>query len=258
LNEGTWDGREIVSAEWVKQSTTAQYQTPWGYGYGYQWWTLPNVDAYAATGHYEQKIYVVPRADLVVVFTADIADEDPHPTDSFLERYIVPACTDLPAARPAEVYANYGLAFDYPLGAQLVTRPIPGGDTVSDASGMVQFNTLYPPLEVVTVVWDQAGDSVDVVQYLEAFMASLGQETGLAYDWGESSEVRKGERDLALQFFRTRAGGLTYSGVIGIWHCQEANRLYLLIYAVTPEIAGEEVLAAFQQHLESLVCHRAD
>jgi hypothetical protein len=157
-----------------------------------------------------------------------------------------------------EVYANYGLAFEYPLGAQLVVRPIPGRDTVSDASGMVQFNTLYPPLEVISVVWDQAGDGVDVVQYLEAFLASLGQETGIAYDWGESSETRLGERDLALQFFRTTADGLAYSGVTGAWHCQEANRFYLLTYAVTPERAGEEVLAAFQQHLDSLVCHGAD
>ena len=29
----------------------------------------------------EQKIYVDPDNDMIVVFTADIADEDPHPTD---------------------------------------------------------------------------------------------------------------------------------------------------------------------------------
>jgi CubicO group peptidase (beta-lactamase class C family) len=94
LNNGTWDGREIVSPAWVEQSTTAHYQTPWGMGYGYQWWTLPRTEAYAATGHYDQRIYVDPARDLVVVFTANIADEDPHPTEDWLVRYIMAACTD--------------------------------------------------------------------------------------------------------------------------------------------------------------------
>jgi CubicO group peptidase (beta-lactamase class C family) len=94
LKNGAWDGREIVSPEWVDQSTTAHYRTPWGMGYGYQWWTLPRSDVYSATGHYDQRIYVSPRYELVVVFTANIADEDPHPTEGWMSRYIIAACTD--------------------------------------------------------------------------------------------------------------------------------------------------------------------
>jgi len=94
LHNGTWDGKEIVSSEWVAQSTTAHYRTPWGLGYGYQWWTLPRSDVFAATGHYDQRIYVSHEHDLVVVFTANIADEDPHPTEGWVSRYIVAACKD--------------------------------------------------------------------------------------------------------------------------------------------------------------------
>jgi CubicO group peptidase (beta-lactamase class C family) len=92
LHNGQWDGEQIVSNEWVTQSTTAHYSTPWGMGYGYQWWTLPRSQAYAATGHYDQRIYVAPEQDLVTVFTANIADEDPHPTEDWFQRYIVGAC----------------------------------------------------------------------------------------------------------------------------------------------------------------------
>ena len=42
-----------------------------GRGYGYQWWTLER-GIFAAQGHYEQLIYVVPEADMVVVFTGSI------------------------------------------------------------------------------------------------------------------------------------------------------------------------------------------
>ena len=94
LNNGTWDGREIVSADWVSRSTTSLYQTPWGNGYGYQWWTLDWIDTYAASGHYDQWIYVTPEENLVVVFTANIADEDVHPTEMLLQLYILPACID--------------------------------------------------------------------------------------------------------------------------------------------------------------------
>jgi hypothetical protein len=45
---------------------------------------------------------------------------------------------------------------------------------------------------------------------------------------------------------------------MGIWHCEEAARIYLLTYAVTPEAAEEDLLATFQQRLDDLACHEAD
>jgi CubicO group peptidase (beta-lactamase class C family) len=91
LNNGTWNGNEIVSSEWVSEATRTHAMTPWTQGYGYQWWTFPDYGVYSATGHYEQKIYVIPEHDTVVVFTANIADEDPHPTDYFVFNYILQA-----------------------------------------------------------------------------------------------------------------------------------------------------------------------
>lgn len=258
LNKGSWDGQEIVSPEWVEQSTQTHYQTSWGYGYGYQWWVLPEVEAYAATGHYEQKIYVVPRADLVVVFTANIADQDPHPADSFLERYIVPACIDLPDVSPVETYAKYGLRFKVPMGAQLTEAPIPGRDTISETSGMVQYNSLYPPLEVVNLIWDQADEEIDERLYLEEFGASIGQETGAGYEWGAFSETQKGDHKVAIRFFRTATHDLAFSGIMGLWYCPESGRVYLLTVATTPGRTDDEMVTAFQQHIGALACHETD
>ena len=81
LNNGTWDGHEIVSEEWVNNATSRHYNAYPGYDYGYQWWIQEGRNVYAAIGHYEQKIYVDPDNDMIVVFIADIADEDVHPTD---------------------------------------------------------------------------------------------------------------------------------------------------------------------------------
>ena len=48
LHEGTWDGKQIVSRTWVEEATRQHTTTDGSLGYGYQWWTYPALDAYAA------------------------------------------------------------------------------------------------------------------------------------------------------------------------------------------------------------------
>jgi len=91
INNGTWNGTQVVSSEWVNVSTPPQYDTGGWYTYGYTWWSIPGNSFYAATGHYEQKIFVLPEQDIVVVFTGDIQDEDWHPSDYFVMEYIIPS-----------------------------------------------------------------------------------------------------------------------------------------------------------------------
>lgn len=61
LNNGQWDGRQIVSSEWVEAATS-------GSSYGYQWWLKPS-GIYFATGVGGQEIWVLPEQDMVVVMT---------------------------------------------------------------------------------------------------------------------------------------------------------------------------------------------
>ncbi|MHA1480888.1 MAG: serine hydrolase domain-containing protein [Candidatus Thorarchaeota archaeon] len=91
LNNGTWDGVELISPEWVSNATQSKGEISGSLGYGYQWWIFPDFGFYAANGHYEQKIYVAPDDDLVVVFTAHVPDDSPHPTDNFMVQYILPS-----------------------------------------------------------------------------------------------------------------------------------------------------------------------
>jgi CubicO group peptidase (beta-lactamase class C family) len=74
LNDGQWDGQQIVSREWVRQSCSPL--TPAASGiqpfYGYQWWVNPDLGFCNAAGAGGNYIIVVPEQDLVVVFTANI------------------------------------------------------------------------------------------------------------------------------------------------------------------------------------------
>ncbi|MCG6956418.1 MAG: beta-lactamase family protein [Gemmatimonadetes bacterium] len=80
LNEGVWDGVQVVPREWVRESTTAQVSTgnavPFGDEYGYLWWVGHGQgrDFYFANGYAGQFILVSPDLDLVVVATSDWHD----------------------------------------------------------------------------------------------------------------------------------------------------------------------------------------
>lgn len=78
LNEGRWNGRRVVPAEWIERSTETHAVPPqeWveRYGeYGYLWW-LPrgHGGAFVAVGYGGQFLYVAPAAGVAVVLTSTL------------------------------------------------------------------------------------------------------------------------------------------------------------------------------------------
>jgi CubicO group peptidase (beta-lactamase class C family) len=90
LNEGLWDGKQIVPTTWVNASTTNHSPTPQIY-YGYQWWVMPWAGYYSAIGARGQYITVLPELDMVVVFTSDLNPEDQDLPLLLLAFYVIPA-----------------------------------------------------------------------------------------------------------------------------------------------------------------------
>lgn len=75
LNKGNWEGEQIISEQWINDSTSTQFERNSGSAsYGYQWWVRTFGDnkhpAFFAQGHYGQYIFVVPDLDLVVALTS--------------------------------------------------------------------------------------------------------------------------------------------------------------------------------------------
>ncbi|MAW82788.1 MAG: 6-aminohexanoate hydrolase [Parvularcula sp.] len=71
LHEGKANKRQIVSRDWVEESTIPEGPEPASedsdQGYQYQWWTLTDSNAYMAVGLQGQFIYIDPDTDTVVV-----------------------------------------------------------------------------------------------------------------------------------------------------------------------------------------------
>jgi CubicO group peptidase (beta-lactamase class C family) len=92
LNGGCWNGTQLVPADYVRASTQP-HSKPFGpVGYGYQWWTdsVDLHDSFYASGFGGQRIQVVPDLDLVVVITADAAQER-FDAGSLVGQTVVPA-----------------------------------------------------------------------------------------------------------------------------------------------------------------------
>jgi CubicO group peptidase (beta-lactamase class C family) len=90
LNEGQWDGEQIVSAEWVRASTRKHIPATLQDGYGYHWWVADD-GVFMALGYAGQYIVVVPEQELVVVFTSDLAEQDFYVPQDLLNAFIIPA-----------------------------------------------------------------------------------------------------------------------------------------------------------------------
>ncbi len=90
LRGGRWAGRQVVPADWVRESTRAYSATGSGHGYGYLWWTWNFGDppypapllppgTFFAWGAGGQFAFVIPAHDLVVVSRVDRDQNLPDP-----------------------------------------------------------------------------------------------------------------------------------------------------------------------------------
>ena len=100
MKEGNWNGQQLVSRDWVKESVTPAITVGPGVKYGYKWW-LYEYDsdnskyAWAGSGFGGQWPIVIPEYDIVAVFTGwNIIGGNPSLRVTEAIRRLVNAVTD--------------------------------------------------------------------------------------------------------------------------------------------------------------------
>lgn len=88
LKEGRWNEKQIISQEWIADSTKKQIDNGETYGYGYQWWVI-DPDIYAARGAYGQRIFVSKEKDMIVVFVCELDDVRSQVPEQLLYNFIL-------------------------------------------------------------------------------------------------------------------------------------------------------------------------
>jgi CubicO group peptidase (beta-lactamase class C family) len=101
LDEGRWQGRQIVDSAWIHESTgrSARDLRVWGghsFDYGYLWWLTSEggADVVTASGALGQWIFVSARHQLVAVSTGDNADGRDTAAVGFFFSHILPSVRD--------------------------------------------------------------------------------------------------------------------------------------------------------------------
>jgi CubicO group peptidase (beta-lactamase class C family) len=95
LNGGRWEDHQVLSADWVSASTTAQYVTyPYIVHYTRHWWVIPPTGTspgyYFALGYGGQFILIVPDRAAVVAITSELYAQSLLPMELF-RQYLLPA-----------------------------------------------------------------------------------------------------------------------------------------------------------------------
>jgi CubicO group peptidase (beta-lactamase class C family) len=108
LEEGLWNGKRIISSEWVDKSSVIYnnnkniklpIEDSGKNGYGYTWWISEvgkrssKTKMYRANGWGGQVIMVLPEKSMVVVFTSGNYASRSY-LFKILERYILPALNE--------------------------------------------------------------------------------------------------------------------------------------------------------------------
>jgi CubicO group peptidase (beta-lactamase class C family) len=104
LQNGVWNGKQILSEAWIKEATTAVIQdsapylpeekkdsSDWAQGYGYQFWRCRH-NAFRADGAYGQYIIVIPEKDAVIAITSETPDMQDEL--NLVWKFLLPALKD--------------------------------------------------------------------------------------------------------------------------------------------------------------------
>jgi CubicO group peptidase (beta-lactamase class C family) len=98
LNKGRWEGKQILSSEWIQESTMKQIEiqetvVPKPFTYGYFWWNYPVEGHYSyhAYGIGGQIIMVIPDLDIVFVTTSKNSDDGDSPLLYLPAKFVIKA-----------------------------------------------------------------------------------------------------------------------------------------------------------------------
>ncbi|MHA2251290.1 MAG: serine hydrolase domain-containing protein [Candidatus Kariarchaeaceae archaeon] len=249
LNEGEWDGKQIISKDWVQQSTNTSIFLSESVGYGYQWWTYPQSGTYFANGAFGQKIFVVPESDLVVVFNADIRNQDDNMIlGNLLHAYIIPATQEQPSLPRCSKYgitfdcqaALYGSRFDWSTGIWY-----PEMEFGLLANGSIDYTGSIEPsnqagymiqedaIGFFRIFWDTSSVEMDHNAIMNGYAEMLfgtQDQISLGGDINLNRSTHKAELHYYSREYSSGNGNVTVFSIAAIWYCDLSDRVFLISY----------------------------
>jgi hypothetical protein len=155
LHQGQWEGKQIVTSEWVTEATQLQKKTGRGDDYGYGWWVPPPTQfvEFAAEGRGGQYIRVLPELSLVIVTTGG----------GFEWNEIVPMLVPAMVGSEALPINPVGMEqLDIALTAILQAPPPQAVPPIPELAFSISGRTYafeFSPLDLKTICWEFDGST---------------------------------------------------------------------------------------------------
>lgn len=163
LQRGMWEGKQLLSADWIDLATSKQTDNygklDWGQGYGFQFWRCQPEGIYRGDGAFGQYCVVMPKQDAVLVINSSV--QDMQKTLTAVWDILLPAMADKPLPEN-EAAANALQAY-----AAARTSPMPTAcDThipTLQING-VTFHFCDNPMQIVSLT-PQFGEKEDILSF---------------------------------------------------------------------------------------------
>ncbi len=88
LNDGKWNGEQLLDSTFVKKCITPRFESSPEYGYGFWMATYKNKELFYLRGHLGQFVIVIPEDDLIIVRLGKLKGlqtiADPHSDDLYV------------------------------------------------------------------------------------------------------------------------------------------------------------------------------
>jgi len=96
LNKGSFDGNQVISKEWIEESSSFKVEADEFFDYGYLWWlgeshSRPGIKVIFSNGLGGQHIVIIPDLSVVIVTTGENYDKPAGLLIKMIDKYILPA-----------------------------------------------------------------------------------------------------------------------------------------------------------------------
>lgn len=237
MNNGRWDGRQIIKADWVTAATTSKIKTGGARDYGYGWWipAAGGLIPYEASGRGGQQISVMPSKNTVIVFngggfnTGDVM------------KLIQPAIKSdqaLPENSAATAKLKNVISEVSKAAAPTAAQPLPAiAKAISGKTFTVQSNWIG--LKTLTLRFPEVGDPTAKFSFVENWNMNRTEKL---------SEVRPIGLDGSLRLSPNGRYGLSV-GVRGKW---EDDHTFVLEYDEVANLNSYTLRLSFTENTMSV------
>lgn len=165
MNQGKWDGHQVVPADWVSNMTRSHIKTGGARDYGYGWWIHPagNEIPFESSGRGGQQISVIPSKNTVIVLNGGGFN-----TDEFMKMFLPALKSEqaMPANVAAEGKLKMAISDVAKAPASIATSPVPAiAKTISGKTYLLAPNWIG--LQSLTLNFPTVGDPTVRLAFIE-------------------------------------------------------------------------------------------